>query len=481
MPEPTGSRRIRPKRLARQLLDEELRATTARTRQREPAARPVRDPAPRPAEREPTSQAADAAADELLRLLREIWLRLLRYRRGQAAGAGGEDGHPEQSSPAPSQDPYRAGPTEPWQPPYQQGRPQAPGHPDPRQHFPAPGFAQAPHVARRPGFARPGPGFAASSPDWGSAPPPQQPDGRRRLMKEQPRSARSSFEQYGNLLPEQQAAVRKEVSKLIDGRTRYQVAASRHLLPFNVALAQAARPTATSTGTPRSGRSWLSGLTPRRRAKRRDSTLRPATAAAAAPVARMAAPPVARMAAPPRLPQLPHYAGQTPVEAGTAPQRTPGPRPGDPVTRAPSRTVAPVRGSSAGHTQGPPVPPKVPIVPPKIPLKAPGTEPGRPPRAADTARQPSPPSSPVSSPASPAMPPVSPVSRPVSPAGMPVSPVAPPASPGFSPAVAHQSLEHHRSGSEARGRDVTRSPQTPDRAPAAQQAGMVRRAPSRSR
>ncbi|WP_431981181.1 hypothetical protein [Streptomyces qinglanensis] len=492
MPEPTGPRRIRPKRLARQLLDEELKANTAQTRQHEPAAQPAWGPAPGPAARGSTSQAADDAADELLRLLREIWLRLLRYRRGQAAGPGGEDNHAEQSPPARSPEHYQAGPTEPWQPPHQQDRVRAPEHFGAQQPFSAPGFAQAPGsprtqdfgqappFARQPGFAPQVPGYPAPPPGRGSAPPgrgftppPQQPDGRRRLMKGQPERAQSSFEQYGNLRPEQQAAVRKEVSKLIGGKTRYQVAASRDLLPFNVTLAQAVRSDAKTAEAPRSERSWLSRLTPWRQAKQNDGTVRSAAGAAAAA-------PDARMAAPPWLPQLPHYAGQTPVGAGTVPQRTPGLRPGDAVTQASSHAAVPARGNPAAHTQGPPVPPKVPIVPAKIPLNTPGAEPGRTPRSSTSGQQPPPPSSPVNSPASPTMPPVSPMSRPASPASAPASPVVPP-SPSFSPAVAHQSLEHHRSNSQARGTDLSMSPRVPSRAPAAQQTDTVKRAPSRGR
>ncbi|MEU2721477.1 hypothetical protein [Streptomyces smyrnaeus] len=312
---------------------------------------------------------------------------------------------------------------------------------------PAPGF-----VPQAPGFAPQRPGFAPPRPEWAFVPPAQQPDGRR-LMKQPSEGATSARDEYESLRnrPEQQTAVQNAMRKLIDGRTRYREAARRNLVPFAASLKEAAEAKAKNTAAPKPERSWLSRLTPWRSAKPGNTEGRSAKAEPAASN-RAAAVAGARLAAPPRLPHLPdHASGQVR-----------GPRAENAVTQAVARVAAPAQGNSASHTAPPPVPPKVPIVPPKIPLDTPGAEPGRSPGAPPGGLQPSPPVGPVSSPASPVMPRVSPVSRPVSPVSPPVSPVSPstspvfppspvsrPVSPAFSPAVANQSLEHHRSGSEA--------------------------------
>ncbi|SER82282.1 hypothetical protein [Streptomyces qinglanensis] len=495
MPEPTGPRRLRPQRLARQLLDEELRAST-RARQQEFAAPPAWGPLPRAAVQHSgpppapgsAGQATDDVADELLRVLRDIWLRVLRYRPGPAPAAGGGEHHFEQPPPTRSQEDYQAPWAEARQSPDLQGYQWNPEPPGRQQSLAAPGSAQAPGFPQAPGFAQgrgpagappfaqPPPGFAPQGPGYpmpppgqGFAPPPQQRDGQRRLMKEQPADgAVSALEQYGKLRPEQQAAVRAEVSKLIDGKTRYQVAASRNLLPFNVSLAQAARSYAKSTEAPPSERSWLSRLTARKPAQQGGTRAR--TAEEGAPAV-----PGARMAAPPRLPQLPHYAGQTPVAPSRAPlpQAAPGPRTDNAATRAVSRAVAPDRADTAVRRTGPPVPPKLPVPPPKLPLDAPDTAPGR-------ARNSSPAGSPGTRPVSPAQSSADPTVRtPVSPT---VSPVSRTVSPSFSPVVANQSLEHHLPGGEARGTGTPApSPPSPYRAPAVQQTGTPKRGPSRSR
>ncbi|MFE9388825.1 hypothetical protein [Streptomyces sp. NPDC006784] len=499
MPEPTGPRRLRPERLARQLLDEELRASM-RARQYDPTAPPAwgraPGPVPGPAVQRPAgpppppgsagraADDADDVADELLRVLRDIWLRVLRYRRGPAPDAGGGEPYVEQPPPTQNQEHYQAQWNEARQSPYEQGHQWAPEGPGMRQPPAAQGFAQTPGFqqppdfaqgrgftqtspfARPPGFAPQGPGYPVPPQGWGTSPSPQQHDGRRRLTKERPQSAASALEQYGNLRPEQQAAVRTAVSKLIADKTRYQVAASRDLLPFNVSLAEAARSQARNTEAPRSGRSWFSRLTAPRKAQQGDTGARAAEPGPAAA-------PRARMAAPPRLPQLPHYPGQTPTAPprNAAARQAPGPRTESAAGRAVPRTVAPDGANTAARRTGPPVPPKLPIPPPKIPLDAPGPSRSSAPTVPDSPSAAGPGRTPSPAPSS------------VGPAVSPtVSPVSRTVSPSFSLAVANQSLEHHRPGGDARGTGTpVSSPPSPYRAPAVQQSGTPKRSQSRGR
>lgn len=503
MPEPTGPRRTRPRRLARRLLDEELKATARRNT---PRANPAPIPAPQRGGRgsSSTSRAADDVADELFGFFRELLRRLRNRRRRQPTEEPGAGQDFQQPWPVQGPDPWAAPPPQtrplasaapPWAaegPGFQQHA-AAPGYPPQGPGFapPAPGF-----VPQGPGFAPPAPGFVPPRPEWAFVPPAQQPDGRRRLMKqpsEGPMSARDEYESLRNhpQHPQPQAAVQDAMRKLIEDKTRYREAARRNRVPFAVSLKEAAEAKARNTATPKPERSWLSRLIPWRSAKSGNTEGRSVKAEPAAS-ARTAAVSGARLAAPPRLPHLPDYASG----------QVPGPRAESAVSQAVSRVAAPARGNSASHTAPPPVPPKVPpvppklpIVPPKIPLDTPGAEPGSSPGAPPAGLQPSPPAGPVSSPASPAMPPVSPVSRPVSPVSPPVSPVSPatspvfppspvsrPASPAFSSTVANRSLEHHRSSREARGQDSSTTRSQPSyRAPAVQQTGTAKRAPSRGR
>ncbi|MBO8188881.1 hypothetical protein [Streptomyces spirodelae] len=480
MPEPTGPRRIRPRRLARQLLDEELKAAARQSGARQ---NPAWGPAPPQKEQDSLGRAADDVADEMLRFLRGLWRRLLRNRQGQQRaedpGAGQEYQPPppgQGQGPEPQHFPPQWA-QQPWHGVAPQQAAQGPARQQPSS---VPGFVPQHRTGFAPqgqGFAPYGTGYAPPPPGGAVLPPPQQPGGRRRLMKQQPEGNPSAFEQYGSLRdrPEQQAAVQDEVRKLMNGRTRYREAARRNMLPFAASLAALAESNANNakrseknTEAPKSERSWLSRLNPWRSA-------RPGNAQKRSAKADPAAVPGARLATPPRLPQLSDYASG----------QLSGPGPQNAVTQAVARAAAPARGDSAAHTPGPPVPPKVPNVPPKIPLDTPGAEPARSRSSSPADTQPSPPSTPVSPPASPTVPPVSPVSRSVSPVSSPALPVSPPSSPVFSPAVAGQSLEHHRSNSEARGKDTSMSrssrPQSPHRAPAAQQSDTAKRAPSRGR